>query len=169
MTRTGSRARRVFGLLPASVLAAGLLLLLAELAQAQTDPGISVTQIADPDPATVGQPLTFTVTVTNNSAPQHVGVKDFLSSDTELVSATPTQGTCGMSHAGSNGVECALGELPSGGSATVEVVATPTAPGTVTNTAVGGGEVGPANSDTATIEVNPAAEQQGTGEAHGAH
>jgi uncharacterized repeat protein (TIGR01451 family) len=155
VTKTGAKPRHVLSLLLAVVLAASLLVWPT---RAQTDPGIGVTQTADPGPATVGQPLTFTVTVTNNSVPQHVGLKDFLSSDTELVSATPSQGTCGMTHAGSNGVECTLGELPSGGSATVEIVATPTAPGTMTNTAVGGGEVAPTSSDTATIEVNPAPE-----------
>jgi hypothetical protein len=49
-----------------------------------------------------------------------------------------------------------LGDLPSGGSATVEVVVLPTVPGTAKNTAVGGGENSPEVTDEATVEVSPA-------------
>jgi uncharacterized repeat protein (TIGR01451 family) len=150
---TKLQAKHVFGFLTL-VLATSLLLV--QPAQAQTDPGISTTQTAAPNPATIGQPVTFTVTVTNDSVPQHVGLQDFLPSGMELVSATPSQGTCGAGPHGMNGVECTLGDLPSGGSASVEVVATPTVPGTMTNTVVGGGEFTPETRDTATITVNRA-------------
>ena len=153
MTKTEINFRRVSGLILASVLAASLLLALP--AQAQSKPGISTTQTAGPNPATVGQPLTFTVTVINNAAPQHVGLKDFFPEGAELVSATPSQGNCGSGHH-SNAVQCVLGDLPSGGSATVEIVVLPTVPGTAKNTAVGGGEHSPEISDEATVEVNPA-------------
>ena len=73
MMRTEAKAQRVFRLLLTAVLAAGLLL--AQPAQAQTDLGVSTTQTVHPKPATVGQPLTITVTLTNNSVPQHVGLK----------------------------------------------------------------------------------------------
>ncbi|MDX6379078.1 MAG: hypothetical protein QOI57_102 [Rubrobacteraceae bacterium] len=126
--------------------------------QAQTSPDISITQTASPTPIIVGQPLTFTITATNNSVPQHVGLKGFLSPGLDLVSVTPSQGTCGMGHAGSNGVECGFGDLPTGGSATVEIVATPTVPGTMTNTMISGGEFSPESPETATITVNPAPE-----------
>jgi uncharacterized repeat protein (TIGR01451 family) len=145
-----------FVLLVGLILTASLLL--AGSAQAQTDPGISTTQTAHHKPATVGQPHPFTITVTNNSAPQHVGLKNFLPDSVHLVSATPSQGSCGGGDHGVNGVECDLGNLPPGGSATVDVVATPTLPGTVKNTALGGGEFGPVNRDEATITVNPAPE-----------
>lgn len=151
MTKTEINLRCVPGLILASMLAAGLVLALP--AQAQSEPGISTTQTADPNPATVGQPLTFTVTVTNDAAPLHVGLKDFFPEGAELVSATPSQGNCGSGHH-SNAVQCVLGDLPSGGSATVEVVVLPMVPGTAKNTAVGGGEHSPEISDEATVEVN---------------
>ncbi len=154
MSGIQTKSISVFGLL--LVLAA--VLLLVQPVQAQTDQGISTIQTAHHKPAVVGQPHTFTVTVTNNSVPQHVGLKDFLPEGMELVSATPSQGICGMSHHDINGVECGFGELPSGSSATVEIVATPTVPGTMTNTAVGGGEFSAADSNKATITVNPAPE-----------
>ena len=91
--------------------------------------------------------------MTNDAAPQHVGLKDFFPEGAELVSATPSQGNCGSGHQ-SNAVQCVLGDLPSGGSATVEVVVLPTVPGTAKNTAVGGGEHSPEISDEATVDVN---------------
>ena len=80
MTKTKMNFRRVPGLLLASMLAASVVLALPVLAlpvQAWSESGIKTTQTAGPNPATVGEPLTFTVTVTNNAAPQHVGLKDF--------------------------------------------------------------------------------------------
>ena len=151
--KTAMNLRRVFSLLLASMLAASLVLALP--VQARSESGISITQTADPNPATVGQPLTFTVMVTNNSAPQHTGLKDFFPEGAELVSATPRQGNCGSGHR-SNAVQCALGDLPSAGSATVEVVVLPTGPGTAMNSAVGGGEHSPEVSNEATVEVKPA-------------
>ncbi len=165
MTKIRAKTQNVLSL-TALVLAASLLVVSS--AQAQTDPGIDINQTADPNPATVGQPLTFAVTLTNNSDPQHVGLKDFFPQGWELVSATPSQGSCDPGHH-SNAVECTLGELPSGGSATVEVVVVPTAAGTATNTAEGGGELSPVNSDEATVKVNPAAESAPVGEGHEAH
>jgi uncharacterized repeat protein (TIGR01451 family) len=148
------KAQRDLVVLLVAVLAAGLLL--AQPAQAQTDLGVSTTQTVHPKPATVGQPLTITVALTNNSAPQHVGLKDFFPHDMELVSVTPSQGSCGSGHR-HNAVECTLGELQSGGSATVEIVLVPTVPGKSTNRAIGGGKHSPENPDEATIAVEPAA------------
>ncbi len=159
MAKTEAKARYVLKLLLPLVLVAAILLP-AQTAQAQTEPGISTTQTVNADPATVGHPVTFAVTVTNGSAAQRVGLKDFLPPGMTLVSATPSQGTCGAGeHAGGDLAECTLGVVPSGGSASVEIVATPTIPGTATNTAVGLGEFAPAtpaNSDAASITVNPA-------------
>ena len=117
--------------------------------------GINVTHTATPDPATVGRPLTFSVVVTNNSFPQHVGFKDFFPPSMTLVSATPGQGYCGPLHHGGNLFDCTLGVIPTGGSVTVEIVATPTVPGTVTNTAQAGGGFAPVESVPATVTVNP--------------
>ena len=126
---------------------------------ARTQQGVSTTQKADPDPATVGQPLTFTISVMNHSVPQRVGFKDFLPPSMMFVSVKPSQGTCGTGHHGGNEVGCTLGLVPSGGTATVEIVATPTVPGTMKNTAVSLAEftpASPANSNAANITVNPA-------------
>ena len=117
--------------------------------------GISVTHTAAPDPATVGRPLTFSIVVTNNSSPQHVGFKDFFPPSMTLVSATPGQGYCGPLHHGGNLFDCTLGVIPTGGSVAVEIVATPTVPGTVTNTAQAGGGFAPVESVPATVTVNP--------------
>ena len=163
---TRAKTQHVLSLLMASMLATTLLA--GGSAQAQTDPGIDINQTADPNPATVGQPLTFAVTLTNNSDPQHVGLKDFFPQGWELVSATPSQGSCDPGHH-SNAVQCTLGELPSGGSATVEVVVVPTAAGTATNRVEGGGALSPVNSDEVTVKVNLAAETAPVGEGHEAH
>lgn len=122
--------------------------------QAQRE-GIRVVHKAAPDPATVGRPVTFTIAVTNNSAPQHVGFKYFFPPSMALVSATPGQGYCGPPHHGGNLFDCTLGVIPTGGSVVVEVVATPTVPGTVTNTAQAGGGFAPVDSVPATVTVNP--------------
>ena len=123
--------------------------------RAQTEDGIGVTQTAAPDPATVGRPLAFTVVVTNNSFPQHVGLQDFLAQGLTLVSATPGQGFCGTLHHGGNLFDCTLGVIPNGGSVAVEVVAIPTVPGTVTNLANAGGGFAPPTSVTAAVMVKP--------------
>jgi hypothetical protein len=78
MARTGAKAERVLGLLLlALVLTMSLLLVQPAQARAE-EPGISTTQTADPNPAIVGEPYTFIVSITNNSVPQRVGLKDFL-------------------------------------------------------------------------------------------
>jgi uncharacterized repeat protein (TIGR01451 family) len=117
--------------------------------------GINVTHTAAPDPATVGHPLTFSIVVTNNSSPQHVGFKNFFPPSMTLVSATPGQGYCGPLHHDGNLFDCTLGVIPTSGSVAVEVVATPTVPGTVTNTAQAGGGFAPVESVPATVTVNP--------------
>src|SRR5919202_3623922 len=141
-----------FKLLLAVALGANLLLfsVLAGPARAQTGTGVSITGVVSPDPAIVGQPLTFTLTVTNDSDSQHVGLKDFLPSGAAFVSATPSQGRCTEGHEGE--IACQLGEVPSGSSATVELVVTPTAPGTITNTANAGGELTAEDSTSNTVE-----------------
>jgi large repetitive protein len=79
--------------------------------------------------AQAGQPLTYTLAVTNKgpSASSAVTVKDTLPAGTTFKSATPSQGTCSAS---GQTVTCGLGALASGGSAqvsiTVEVAATAT-------------------------------------------
>jgi len=117
--------------------------------------GISAVQTIVPDPAAVGSPLTFTVVVTNNSFPQHVGFKDFLPQGMTFVSATPEQGFCGPPHHGGNLVDCTLGTIPTGGSVAVEIVVIPTASGTATNLAQAGSGFAPVQSVPVTVTVNP--------------
>jgi len=90
-----------------------------------------------PLPDFVGQQITFYITETNNSNETfpEVAVRDWLPEDgTEYVSATPSQGECFYSSYTHN-VFCELGDLPAGGSASVEIVVSTTATGTFTNTA----------------------------------
>jgi uncharacterized repeat protein (TIGR01451 family) len=79
----------------------------------------------------------FTIRETNNSEETfpEVAVRNLLPEGaTEFVSATPSQGECSYAPSVHN-VFCELGDLPAGGSAEVEIVATSTAPRRFTNTA----------------------------------
>lgn len=150
-------------LLLAAALATSLLLTLVQPAQAQKEAGILTIQAANPKTPTVGQPLTFTISVENNSVTQRVGIIDFLPSDVSLVSATPSQGTCDIPHnsvMSRNIVECAFGAVPSGSAAKAEIVVTPTVARAMTNTVVATAELSsatPARSSSATVRVKPIA------------
>ncbi|MFL5885040.1 MAG: choice-of-anchor Q domain-containing protein [Thermoleophilaceae bacterium] len=85
-----------------------------------------------PAQVTTGGSISYTLHVTNNGPDKllAVHVHDALPGGTTFVSASPSQGTC------NGGVDCDLGSIASGGSATITVVVT--APGgatTLTNTA----------------------------------
>lgn len=95
--------------------------------------GLSLTQTDSPDPVTANADLTYTLTVTNDSASEATGVTltDTLPSGVTFVSATASQGTC----SGNGTINCAIGSLVIGGTATVTIVVKPTTQGTITNTA----------------------------------
>jgi uncharacterized repeat protein (TIGR01451 family) len=114
----------------------------------------SLTMVANSDRVLLGEPVTFTITKTNPLPSDHpqVGrdwtVRDFLPAGVEFVSATPSQGSCavygraelGIPYNPTNGydsdvIECDLGSIPSGGSATIDVTVTPEVPGEITNIA----------------------------------
>jgi uncharacterized repeat protein (TIGR01451 family) len=97
----------------------------ADLALYQTD---------SPDPVLVGEPLSYTVTVTNLGPNEATGVRlmDTLPAAGNLISATTSQGVC--TNAGGI-VSCDLGSLPALGAATVTVVLAPTTTGAITNLA----------------------------------
>ncbi len=119
----------------------GFLLAPEELSLAIAD--LSITKTDSPDPVTVGQNLTYNLAVTNNdpSAGSGVMVTDTLPTGVTFVSATPSQGTCTQA---SGIVTCNLGNLAGGATATVTIVVTPTAGGTITNTAsIAGNETDP--------------------------
>jgi uncharacterized repeat protein (TIGR01451 family) len=103
-----------------------------KIAGASADVGISMGD--SPDPATVGNNLTYTITV-NNAGPDAgalVTVTDALPGGVNFVSSTPSQGSC----SGTAPVTCSLGTLASGATSTITLVVTPTATnGALSNTA----------------------------------
>jgi len=88
------------------------------------------------DPAALGQPLRYTIVVTNNgpSAATGVTLSDTLSKNAGFSSASTTQGTC-SSKPVKQTVTCSIGDLASGATATVTIDVKPTAKGTATSTA----------------------------------
>lgn len=119
---------------------------------------LAVTKQDSPDPVFVGNSLTYTIPVTNNGPFPATGVTliDTLPAGVTFVSSNSSQGSCTET---GGVVTCILGNLANGASATVEIVVTPTANGTITNTAsVSGNELDPNpanNTDTETTTVNP--------------
>lgn len=117
---------------------------------AQADLSVSMTA-SNTSPA-VGTDVTFTVTLANAgpAGATGVAVTDQLPRGLTFASATPSQGT----YAAETG-RWSVGELPSSGSVTLELVAKPTSAGTTTNTAqvTAAGQADPdstpGNSDTA--------------------
>jgi uncharacterized repeat protein (TIGR01451 family) len=95
---------------------------------------LQVTKNASPDTVTLGNNLTYTITVTNNGPEAATGVTltDTLLGSFTLVSATPSQGSC----SGTSAITCNLGNLASGASATVSIVVTPTTEGDIINIAL---------------------------------
>jgi uncharacterized repeat protein (TIGR01451 family) len=95
---------------------------------------LRITKTAGSAIVLAGSNVTYQIVVTNLGplAATGVIVDDVLPAGTTFVSATPTQGTC----TGTSNVQCALGSIASGGSATVALtLRTPSVPGTITNTA----------------------------------
>ncbi len=96
----------------------------------QADVGVTV----NPGGAVpLGQNVTYTISVTNNgpTTATTVSLTDTLAAGLVLVSATPSQGTCG----GSAPITCPLGTLAGGATATVTVIASAAATGSYANTA----------------------------------
>ncbi|WP_191621224.1 DUF11 domain-containing protein [Marinihelvus fidelis] len=119
---------------------------------ASSSSDLAVSTVASPDPVTVGEVLTYTITVTNggpDEAPD-VNLSDLLADDVTFQSVSPSQGSCQHS----NGtVSCTLGALASGGSATITVTVVPQAAGQVANTAsvTGGNEDPNLDDNSATV------------------
>jgi len=104
------------------------------LASAFTAADLSITKSDSPDPVLRGNTLTYTLT-TRNAGPQAatgVSVTDFLPAGVSLQSAVPSQGSCTP---GLATVSCNLGQIASGGQATVTIKVTPRVDGAITNRA----------------------------------
>jgi uncharacterized repeat protein (TIGR01451 family) len=95
---------------------------------------LAITKAAAPNPATLGQAITWTIVVKNNGPDQATGVTvgDAVPAGTSLVSVATSQGSCKSGAM----VECDLGSMPAGKSATVTLVTTAQTTGTLTNTAM---------------------------------
>jgi uncharacterized repeat protein (TIGR01451 family) len=95
---------------------------------------LAVSVAAAPGTGVVGDPLTYTITVSNVGLVPvgDVTLTDTLPADATLESATASQGGC----EGTGPLTCAIGLLAPGGAATVAITVTPTSVGSLTNTAV---------------------------------
>ncbi len=88
-----------------------------------------VTQTATPNPVTVGNNLTYNVTVTNAGPDEATGVTltnaiSIPGGQFTIVSVTPSQGTC----TGTGPINCTVGTIVSTANATVRIVVRPTIP-----------------------------------------
>ena len=113
---------------------------------APTEADLAVALVDAPDPVTVGNNLTYTLTVTNNGPNDATGVTltDTLPTGVSFGSVASSQGTCSRIDT----VSCNLGSLMNGATATVTLVVTPTTAGPLTNTAsVSGNETDPTTSN----------------------
>jgi uncharacterized repeat protein (TIGR01451 family) len=96
-----------------------------------TGADLAISQTDSPDPAVPGAAVTYEVTVSNLGPAQAsaVHVDDVFTLSVAINSATPSQGGCAvLAHSAS----CDLGAIAGGAGATITVVTTPSAVGTVT-------------------------------------
>ena len=119
--------------LATAALAFGLAALMPASAPAASA-DLTITKTDRPDPATVGERLTYTLTVTNGGPDAATGVEvvDELPSKVDFVSATASEGTCDRQ---GKKVTCAIGTIANGESATVSIRVTPRQEGQLVNTA----------------------------------
>jgi uncharacterized repeat protein (TIGR01451 family) len=96
---------------------------------------LAITKSVSAATVAAGTTVSFTLALANAgpSTAHAATVTDALPATLGLVSATPSAGSC----SGTTTVSCALGELASGASATVTIVARGLKPGAVTNAATG--------------------------------
>ena len=118
---------------------------------------LGLTQTASPSPTLVGVPVTFTVTVSNLGPGVAIGttLSEGLSITATVDSATPSQGSCTVL---AHGINCDLGSIPPGSSATIAIGGTPGSVGTLTSNAgvtESGADPNPDN-DSAPVQVTVA-------------
>jgi N-acetylglucosamine-6-sulfatase len=131
--RWSSRSLALVFLVALGALLAGAISSEPAVAQAG-ESDLSLSKTDSPDPAYVGEDLTYTLTAANSGPDQaeDVTVSDTLPAGFTYVSASASEGTC--SEAGGT-VDCSLGSLANGASATVVIVVRPAAPGAISNSA----------------------------------
>jgi uncharacterized repeat protein (TIGR01451 family) len=97
----------------------------------KADLGLTLT--AAPNPVEVGQVLTYTLNVANSGPTTATGVvlSDVLPAGVTLVSAQPSQGSCGSTAT----ISCSLGTLAVGGNVSVVIRVIPNTAGSLTDTA----------------------------------
>lgn len=103
-----------------------------EVQATPSEADLSVTKSDSPDPVSVGETLTYTITV-DNAGPDgatDVTVTDILPSSVTFQSASASSGSC--NHDGGT-VSCDLGSIADGGSATVTITVIPQSAGQITN------------------------------------
>ena len=119
---------------------------------------LAITKAGSPNPATVGNQITWAETVTNNGPNGATGVTvaDPVPTGTTFVSATSSQGTC----TGGALVSCSIGSMAAGASVSITIVTTANVTGTINNTATTVGneaETNTANNTaSASVQVNGA-------------
>ncbi len=115
----------------------------------RTDLAISKTDAADP--TLLGNPLTYTLAITNYGPSNATGVvvTDTLPATVSLVSAQSTLGNC----SGTGPVTCTLGAMNRGSTATVTIVVNPLQTGLLSNSAnVAGNQTDPTAANNAVTE-----------------
>jgi uncharacterized repeat protein (TIGR01451 family) len=111
---------------------------------------LSIDKSDNADPVSVGSEFAYMLTISNAGpdAASGVEVVDTLPNEVDFVSASPSQGTCALQ--GAKRVNCALGSVASGGSATVQLRVRAVRDGQATNSASVSGT--PADSNQANNE-----------------
>lgn len=114
---------------------------------------LSVTKTASHSVVSVGTPLSYSITVTNNGPDMATGVsvRDQLARNVAFISATTSQGAVRLQ--GST-LRCDAGAIASGGSVTITLIVRPIVRGTVFNTAVVASQVfdpDPGNNSATTV------------------
>lgn len=98
---------------------------------------LSVSMIADRNPAPVGLNFNYKATITNtgNASSANTVLTDILPAQVTFTAASSTQGSCAYNSA-TRAVACNVGSIPaSGGSVTVQITVKPRDEGTLNNTA----------------------------------
>ena len=97
---------------------------------------LSVSMIADRNPAPVGLNFNYKATISNtgNASSTNTVLTDVLPTQVTFTSASSTQGTCSYASA-TRTVTCNVGAIPAGGSAVVNITVKPREEGTLNDTA----------------------------------